>query len=244
MLIRAIDPRGETPKDTTGWLRAASASATGYPKTSSCTWTRRRARAPQPLRLYVRPALFPPRATIDLRPYYRELCLPGGITYRGGDHKAVELALRQGVGDVELVWVLGRNDEERLRQSLRFTLDGHLPLSYRLQKGALGPGGGTVDPIRQQDGCEDRPRKPVKRVSLGSQMLVPVMSEGKKSGVNWIREKFAAIEEAIALASVVFPTPGTSVRSTCPPARSETKHRSTTLSLPTTALRTDARSRS
>jgi hypothetical protein len=45
-------------------------------------------------------------------------------------------------------------------------------------------------------------------------MLVPVMSEGSKSGVNWMREKSAAIEAEIAFASVVFPTPGISVRRT------------------------------
>src|SRR5215203_6883963 len=33
------------------------------------------------------------------------------------------------------------------------------------------------------------------------------MFKGKRSGVNWMREKFAGIEEAIALASVVLPTP-------------------------------------
>lgn len=49
---------------------------------------------------------------------------------------------------MELVWVLGRNDEERLRQGPRLTLDGHLSLSPRLQKGAVGPGGGAVDLIR------------------------------------------------------------------------------------------------
>ena len=75
-------------------------------------------------------------------------------------------------------------------------------------------------------------------------MLVPVMSEGSKSGVNWMREKSAAIEDEIAFASVVFPTPGMSVRRTWPPARSEIRHRSTTLSLPTTTLRTEPSSRS
>ena len=75
-------------------------------------------------------------------------------------------------------------------------------------------------------------------------MLVPVMSEGNRSGVNWMREKSAAIEEEIALASVVLPTPGMSVKRTWPPARSEIKHRSTTLSLPTTTRRTERSSRS
>jgi hypothetical protein len=45
-------------------------------------------------------------------------------------------------------------------------------------------------------------------------MLVPVMSEGSRSGVNWMRENSAAIEDEIAFASVVFPTPGISVRRT------------------------------
>ena len=75
-------------------------------------------------------------------------------------------------------------------------------------------------------------------------MLVPVISEGRRSGVNWMREKSAAIDDEMALASVVFPTPGTSVSRTWPPARSEIRHRSTTLSLPTTTLPTEPRSRS
>jgi len=45
-------------------------------------------------------------------------------------------------------------------------------------------------------------------------MLVPVMSEGNRSGVNCIRPKLASMEEAMARASVVFPTPGISVKST------------------------------
>ena len=65
-------------------------------------------------------------------------------------------------------------------------------------------------------------------------MLVPVMSEGNRSGVNCIRPKLASMEEAMARASVVFPTPGMSVKSTCPPAKSETRARSTTPSLPMT----------
>jgi hypothetical protein len=75
-------------------------------------------------------------------------------------------------------------------------------------------------------------------------MLVPVMSDGNRSGVNWMREKSAAIEDEIALASVVLPTPSMSVRSTWTPAKSEVKHRSTTRSLPTITRRTESRSRS
>ena len=38
----------------------------------------------------------------------------------------------------------------------------------------------------------------------------PVMSLGSRSGVNWIRRAEASIDRASALASIVFPTPGTS----------------------------------
>lgn len=74
-------------------------------------------------------------------------------------------------------------------------------------------------------------------------MLVPVMSDGNRSGVNWMRENSADMEEDITLASVVLPTPGMSVSKTWPPAKSEIKHKSTTRSLPTTTRRMDSRSR-
>ena len=48
-----------------------------------------------------------------------------------------------------------------------------------------------------------------------------------------MREKAPEIEDAMALASVVLPTPGMSVKSTWPPAKSAIRHSSTTRSLPT-----------
>ena len=44
--------------------------------------------------------------------------------------------------------------------------------------------------------------------------LEPVMSMGSRSGVNWIRLKPQAMVAAMERASIVFPTPGTSSRST------------------------------
>src|SRR5215212_3261208 len=70
------------------------------------------------------------------------------------------------------------------------------------------------------------------------------MSDGNRSGVNWMREKPPEIEDAMSLASVVLPTPGMSVKSTWPPARSAIRHSSTTRSLPTMTSHTEARSRS
>ena len=43
------------------------------------------------------------------------------------------------------------------------------------------------------------------------------MSEGNRSGVNWMRLNFASTDRARALASVVLPVPGKSSSSTWPP---------------------------
>ncbi len=48
--------------------------------------------------------------------------------------------------------------------------------------------------------------------------FTPVMSVGSMSGVNWIRRNEQSMERAIALASIVLPTPGTSSISRWPSA--------------------------
>src|SRR5437879_3275287 len=55
--------------------------------------------------------------------------------------------------------------------------------------------------------------------------LTPVTSEGRRSGVNWIREKDTSRERARALASIVFPTPGKSSRIRWPSATRQSTHR-------------------
>ena len=40
--------------------------------------------------------------------------------------------------------------------------------------------------------------------------FTPVMSVGSRSGVNWIRRNEQSTDRAMALASIVLPTPGTS----------------------------------
>ena len=60
-----------------------------------------------------------------------------------------------GIRPVELVRVLGRDDEERLGQRPRLALDRHLALRHRLQQRALRSWGGAVDLIGQQDRRED-----------------------------------------------------------------------------------------
>ena len=56
---------------------------------------------------------------------------------------------------MELVRVLGRDDEERLGQGPRLAFHRNLPLGHRLQQRALRARGGAVDLIGQQDRRED-----------------------------------------------------------------------------------------
>ena len=65
-----------------------------------------------------------------------------------------------------------------------------------------------------------------------SQIDTPVMSEGRRSGVDCTRLKVQSIEVASDLASSVFPTPGTSSMRTCPSAMRHRSSRSIASRLP------------
>src|SRR5258705_9497701 len=69
-------------------------------------------------------------------------------------------------------------------------------------------------------------------------METAVMCDGTRSGVPWIRRNDRANERATAGASVVFPSPGTSSRSTCPSSRSAAKSCSVAARFPTTTCPT------
>ncbi len=60
----------------------------------------------------------------------------------------------------------------------------------------------------------------------------PVTSDGRRSGVNWTRCQVPPIERAIALASEVLPTPGTSSMRRWPDASRQTSARCTASRLP------------
>src|SRR5699024_11975097 len=75
-------------------------------------------------------------------------------------------------------------------------------------------------------------------------MVTPVTSEGSRSGVNWIREWLACTVAATARANEVFPVPGKSSSSRCPPDSRQVKVNRTTCDLPSTAADTLATSRS
>ena len=69
--------------------------------------------------------------------------------------------------------------------------------------------------------------------SRGESTYVPVMSAGRRSGVNWIRRNPQPSVRAKALTSVVFATPGTPSSSTWPRASRATRRSSGTAVEPT-----------
>jgi hypothetical protein len=67
------------------------------------------------------------------------------------------------------------------------------------------------------------------------------MSEGSRSGVNWMRSNWRPRELASAFAMVVFATPGTPSRRTWPPAMRQASMSLSSSVLPTMTLETSAR---
>src|SRR5689334_6736608 len=64
-------------------------------------------------------------------------------------------------------------------------------------------------------------------------MRVPMMSEGTRSGVNWMRWKLPPTATASVSAASVLATPGTPSSRQCPPASSAVSSRSMSRSCPT-----------
>ncbi len=72
--------------------------------------------------------------------------------------EAVQLTLRQRVGALELIGVLGGQHEERRAQRPGLAVYRHLPVAHRFEEGALGARRGTVDLVGEDDVGEDRAR--------------------------------------------------------------------------------------
>ena len=85
-------------------------------------------------------------------------------------------------------------------------------------------------------------RRPV--CGSSSMTSVPMMSEGIRSGVNWIRLKLICSVCAIVLAMSVFPSPGTPTMSACPRQSRAASRWSSTGPWPTTTRPISCRSRS
>ena len=86
-----------------------------------------------------------------------ELVVETRIAERGAEEEAVELRLRQRERPFVLDGVLGREEQERVRQLARDAVDGDLPLGHRLEQRRLRLRRRAVDLVDEDDVREDRP---------------------------------------------------------------------------------------
>ena len=100
------------------------------------------------------------RRPLDLGAHDPALRMVPRVAHARREHEPVELSLRQRIRTVELVRVLCRDDEERIGQGPRLSLNRHLPLSHRFEQRALRAWGGAVDLIGQKNRREDGARYP------------------------------------------------------------------------------------
>ena len=86
--------------------------------------------------------------------------------------------------------VLRGEHEERLRQQVGGVGDRDPALLHRLQQRALCLRGGAIDLVGEHQVREQRARFEAQRLASPlscASTVVPVMSAGMRSGVNWIR---------------------------------------------------------
>ena len=121
------------------------------------------------------------------------LFLRVGVAHAHAEKEAVELRFRQRERALELDGVLGREDEEGPRQRRRDALDGDLALLHRLEQRGLGARRRAVDLVGEHDVRDERARAELELADFfWLKKLMPVTSEGMRSGVNWMRLKLAA----------------------------------------------------
>ena len=74
-----------------------------------------------------------------------------GITNDDFHHETVHLSFGKGVGPFLIERVLGRHNEERVRQFGRFATEGDLLLLHGLEEGGLNLGGSAVDFVGKEE---------------------------------------------------------------------------------------------
>ena len=162
------------------------------------------------------------------------------------EEEAIELRLGQRVRAFHLERVLRREDEERLLEHVRRVADRDAVLVHRLEQRALRLRRGAVDLVGEDDVREDRAlaevELPSRRPACSSMTVVPRMSAGIRSGVNWMRENVSESVSASVRTSIVLPRPGTPSSSAWPPASRQMSTPSTTSLLPTMTLPISSRS--
>ena len=79
-----------------------------------------------------------------------DLVLARRIAHGQADHKAVELAIGQGLSTRRTHRVLGRDAHKGARHRMRLAIDSHSALFHNLEQGRLRLCAGTVDLVAQQ----------------------------------------------------------------------------------------------
>src|SRR5439155_1191670 len=75
----------------------------------------------------------------------------GRLAQAEPEEKAIELRLGEWERSFELDRILGRDDEERIRKTVRGLVHGDLPLLHRFEEGRLRGRGRTVDLVDEDD---------------------------------------------------------------------------------------------
>ena len=136
-----------------------------------------------------------------------------GIIDLDVEHEAVELGFRQRIGAFLLDRVLRGDDEERLGQVVGVLAGRDLTFLHGFEQGGLRLGRRAVDLVGQEDVGEDRPLDEAESrggpVRASSRTMVPVMSDGIRSGVNWMRLKDTSRIWLMELTMSVLARPGT-----------------------------------
>ena len=130
------------------------------------------------------------------------------------EHEAVELGFGQGIGAFLLDGVLRGQDEEGRLEREGLAAGGDLVFLHGLEEGGLGLGRRAVDLVGEEhvgeDGALDEREDAALPVSGSSWMTsVPVMSEGMRSGVNWMRLNLRLRTRARVEIMRVLARPGT-----------------------------------
>jgi len=87
--------------------------------------------------------------------------------------------------------VLSREHGKNRRQAMQLSIDRYLPFFHRFQQRCLCLGRRAIDLVGQQQVGKIGPGRRLKVEVATLKTFVPVISDGIKSGVNWMRPKFA-----------------------------------------------------
>ena len=122
----------------------------------------------------------------------RAQLVAAGVGDQDLHQEAVELGFRQRISAFHLDGILGGHHQERPLQFVGGGAAGDGALLHGFEQRRLRLGGGAVDLVGQHQVGEDRARLEAQRLfrrrSSVSMIMLPTMSAGIRSGVNWMRE--------------------------------------------------------